>query len=62
MKSELNESCTEGISYMQVNNSIIKDQTVLSVLVSQPALEGPLVAEYLNPELVVKLFRLLLSS
>lgn len=35
---------------------------VLSVLVSQPALEGPLVAEYVNPGLVVKLFRLQLSS
>lgn len=26
MKSEWNESCTESISYKQVNSSIIKDQ------------------------------------
>lgn len=26
MKSEWNESCTESISYIQVNSSIIKDQ------------------------------------
>lgn len=47
MKSEWNESCTESISYIQVNSSIIKDQIgVLSVLVSQPTLEGHLVAEH----------------
>lgn len=47
MKSEWNESCTESISYIQVRSSIIKDQIgVLSVLVSQPALEGHLVAEH----------------
>lgn len=47
MKSEWNESCTESISYIQVSSSIIKDQIgVLSVLVSQPALEGHLVAEH----------------
>lgn len=47
MKSEWNESCTESISYTQVSSSIIKDQIgVLSVLVSQPALEGHLVAEH----------------
>lgn len=46
MKSESNESCTESISYIQVNSSIIKDQIeVLSVLVSLPTLEGHLVAE-----------------
>lgn len=46
MKSERNESCTESISYIQVNSSIIKDQIgVLSVLLSQPTLEGHLVAE-----------------
>lgn len=47
MKSEWNESCTESISYKQVNSSIIKDQIgVLSVLVCQPALEGHLVADH----------------
>lgn len=47
MKSEWNESCTESISYIQVSSSIIKDQSgVLSVLVSQPALERHLVAEH----------------
>lgn len=47
MMSEWNESCTESISYIQVNSSIIKDQIgVLSVLVSQPALEGHLVADH----------------
>lgn len=46
MKSEWNQSCTESISYIQVSSSIIKDQIeVLSVLVSQPTLEGHLVAE-----------------
>lgn len=49
MKSEWNESCTESISYTQVNSSIIKDQIgVLSVLVSRNALEGHLVAEHGN--------------
>lgn len=46
MKSEQNQSCTESISYIQVSSSIIKDQIeVLSVWVSQPTLEGHLVAE-----------------
>lgn len=41
------ESCTESISYIQVSSSIIKDQIgVLSVLVSQPTLEGHLVAAH----------------
>lgn len=59
MKSKWNESCTESISYIQVSSSIIKDQIgVLSVLVSQPALEGHLVAEHWGkPGLVVKLFQ-----
>ena len=43
--SEWNESCTESISCIQVNGSIIKDQIgVLSVSVSQPAPQGHLVA------------------
>lgn len=41
MKAEWNESCTESISYIQVNSSIIKDQIgVSSVSVSQPTLEA----------------------
>lgn len=45
MMSEWNESCTESISCIQVNGSIIKDQIgVLSVSVSQPAPQGHLVA------------------
>lgn len=45
MMSEWNESCTESISCIQVNGSIIKDQIgVLSVSVSQPAPQGPLAA------------------
>lgn len=47
MKSEWSESCTESISYTQVNSSIIKDQIgVLGVMVSMPALEGHLVADH----------------
>lgn len=47
MKSEWSESCTESISYTQVNSSIIKDQIgVLGVLVSMSALEGHLVADH----------------
>lgn len=47
MMSEWNESCTESISCIQVNGSIIKDQIgVLSVSVRQPALQGHLVADH----------------
>lgn len=46
MISEWNESCTESVSYIQVNSSIMKDQIgVLSVSVRQPALEVHLVAD-----------------
>lgn len=65
MKSEWNESCTESISYIQVSSSIIKDQIgVLSVLVSQPALKGHLVADRGGEAWPCSeaFFRLLLSS
>lgn len=42
MMSEWNESCTESISCIQVNGSIIKDQIrVLSVSVRSACTSGP---------------------